>query len=165
MSWLLFDGVQHSIRYHADCFPCCQRHTILIKFLSMNFAINSLVSRATAKLTNKALKHYLYSMFPQAFETHLSTLSSFFISGSSMSTLFLRTLGLVLLLSAVNAKPTGLQDRATSIDASSINGKFLFGYQGFFRRPGQGNDHWSINYGEIPGPSNPGAGEFHFYFG
>lgn len=77
-----------------------------------------------------------------------------------MSTLFLRTLGLVLLLSVVNAKPTGLQGRAASIDASSIDGKFLFGYQGFFRRPGQGNDHWSINYGEIPGPSNLGAGEF-----
>jgi hypothetical protein len=38
--------------------------------------------------------------------------------------------------------------------------KFLYGYQGFFRRPGQGNDHWSINFGEIPGPSNPGAVQF-----
>lgn len=79
-----------------------------------------------------------------------------------MSTLIIRSLGLALLLSLVSAKPIGLQDRATAIDASSINGKFLFGYQGFFRRPGQGNDHWSINYGEIPGPSNPGAGELHF---
>ena len=81
-----------------------------------------------------------------------------------MSILLTRYLGLVLLFSFVSAIPARLEDRASSIDASSINGKFLFGYQGFFRRPGQGNDHWSINYGEIPGPSNPGAGEFHFYF-
>ena len=80
-----------------------------------------------------------------------------------MSPLFLCGWGFVLLLSLVRAKPTGLRNRDTSIDASSINGKFLFGYQGFFRRPGQGNDHWSINYGEIPGPSNPGAGKLHCY--
>lgn len=81
-----------------------------------------------------------------------------------MSILLRRSLSLVLLLSLVSARHAGLQNRATSIDASSINGKFLFGYQGFFRRPGQGNDHWSINYGEIPGPSNPGAGELKLYF-
>jgi hypothetical protein len=46
------------------------------------------------------------------------------------------------------------------INAQSLEGKFLYGYQGFFRRPGQGNDHWSINFGEIPGPSNPGAVQF-----
>lgn len=45
-----------------------------------------------------------------------------------------------------------------TIDASTLEGKFLFGYQGFFRRPGQGNDHWTIK-GLTPGPSTPGDGE------
>ncbi|KAI4103654.1 MAG: hypothetical protein LQ339_004184 [Xanthoria mediterranea] len=45
---------------------------------------------------------------------------------------------------------------STAVDASHLQGKVLFGYQGFFRRPGQGNDHWMIKFGEIPGPSTPG---------
>lgn len=47
----------------------------------------------------------------------------------------------------------------TAVDASHLEGKVLFGYQGFFRRPGHGNDHWMIKYGEIPGPSTPGDGK------
>ncbi len=45
-----------------------------------------------------------------------------------------------------------------SVDASTLQGKVLFGYQGFFRRPGQGNDHWTIK-GGVPGPSTPGDGK------
>ena len=47
---------------------------------------------------------------------------------------------------------------ADAVDASTLEGKFLFGYQGFFRRPGQGNDHWTIK-GLTPGPSSPGDGK------
>lgn len=47
---------------------------------------------------------------------------------------------------------------ADAVDASTLEGKFLFGYQGFFRRPGQGNDHWTIK-GSTPGPSTPGDGK------
>ena len=47
---------------------------------------------------------------------------------------------------------------ADAVDASTLEGKFLFGYQGFFRRPGQGNDHWTIT-GQTPGPSSPGDGK------
>ena len=49
-------------------------------------------------------------------------------------------------------------DVADGVDTSTLEGKFLFGYQGFFRRPGQGNDHWTIS-GGIPGPSFAGDGE------
>ena len=45
-----------------------------------------------------------------------------------------------------------------AVDASTLEGKFIFGYQGFFRRPGQGNDHWTLS-GSIPGPSTPGDGK------
>lgn len=48
---------------------------------------------------------------------------------------------------------------SNAVDASHLEGKVLFGYQGFFRRPGQGNDHWMIKYGEVPGPSTPGDGK------
>ena len=41
------------------------------------------------------------------------------------------------------------------VDASIIEGKFLFEYQGFFRRPGQGNDHLNIK-GLISGSSISG---------
>lgn len=116
-----------------------------------------------AKLTNKSSKLLLIPTFSHA-SLSPSGLFSSSTSRSSMSILLTRYLGLVLLFSFVDAKTVRVQNRATSIDASSINGKFLFGYQGFFRRPGQGNDHWSINYGEITGPSNLGAGEFRFYF-
>ncbi|KAI4251641.1 MAG: hypothetical protein LQ352_004735 [Teloschistes flavicans] len=47
------------------------------------------------------------------------------------------------------------------VDATSLQGKFLYGYQGFFRRPGQGNIHWTLSGsgGTIPGPSTPGDGK------
>ena len=44
------------------------------------------------------------------------------------------------------------------VDTSTLEGKVLYGYQGFFRRPGQGNDHWTSK-GGIPGPSTPGDGK------
>ena len=47
---------------------------------------------------------------------------------------------------------------ADAVDASTLEGKVLFGYQGFFRRPGQGNDHWTLT-GQTPGPSSPGDGK------
>ena len=47
---------------------------------------------------------------------------------------------------------------ADAVNASTLDGKFLFGYQGFFRQPGQGNDHWTIK-GLTPGPSSPGDGK------
>ncbi|CAL8580662.1 hypothetical protein XPA_006382 [Xanthoria parietina] len=52
---------------------------------------------------------------------------------------------------------------STAVDASHLQGKVLFGYQGFFRRPGQGNDHWMIKFGEIPGPSTPGDVQFDMF--
>ncbi|KAL7935899.1 hypothetical protein V8C35DRAFT_333677 [Trichoderma chlorosporum] len=43
---------------------------------------------------------------------------------------------------------------AAAIDASTIQGKWLYGYQGWFRKPGTGvNNHWSAD-GNTPGPSN-----------
>ena len=47
---------------------------------------------------------------------------------------------------------------ANAVDASTLQSKFLFGYQGFFRRPGEGNDHWTAS-GITPGPSYPGDGK------
>ena len=47
---------------------------------------------------------------------------------------------------------------SNTVDTTTLEGKFLFGYQGFFRRPGQGNDHWTIK-GLVPGPSTPGDGK------
>ena len=45
-----------------------------------------------------------------------------------------------------------------AVDANTLKGKFLFGYPGFFRWPGQSNDHWTIK-GLTPDPSTPGDGE------
>ncbi|PTB65021.1 hypothetical protein BBK36DRAFT_20849 [Trichoderma citrinoviride] len=43
---------------------------------------------------------------------------------------------------------------AAAIDASTIQGKWLYGYQGWFRKPGPGvNNHWSAD-GQTPGPNN-----------
>jgi hypothetical protein len=43
---------------------------------------------------------------------------------------------------------------AAAIDASTIQGKWLYGYQGWFRKPGAGvNNHWSAD-GQTPGPNN-----------
>ncbi|GFP58681.1 hypothetical protein TASIC1_0011004800 [Trichoderma asperellum] len=45
-------------------------------------------------------------------------------------------------------------NRAAAIDTSTIQGKWLFGYQGWFRKPGAGvNNHWSAD-GNTPGPNN-----------
>ena len=44
------------------------------------------------------------------------------------------------------------------VDASILEGKFLFEYQGFFRRLGQRNNHLNIK-GLISGLSTPGDGE------
>lgn len=66
----------------------------------------------------------------------------------------------VILLSVVSII-SGERDQRTLTDvvnATTLEGKVLFGYQGFFRRPGQGNDHWTIK-GGIPGPSTPGDGK------
>lgn len=52
----------------------------------------------------------------------------------------------------------GQTSSAGAVDASTLENKFLFGYQGFFRRPGEGNDHWTAS-GNTPGPSVPGDGK------
>ena len=52
----------------------------------------------------------------------------------------------------------GQTTSANAVDASTLESKFLFGYQGFFRRPGEGNDHWTAS-GITPGPSSPGDGK------
>ena len=52
----------------------------------------------------------------------------------------------------------GQTTSANAVNASTLESKFLFGYQGFFRRPGEGNDHWMAS-GIIPGPSYPGNGK------
>ncbi|KAI1195468.1 hypothetical protein F5X97DRAFT_243127 [Nemania serpens] len=40
-----------------------------------------------------------------------------------------------------------LDRRASTIDRSTLNGKFFVGYQGWFRKPGEdnGNSHWTTN--------------------
>ncbi|KAH8812829.1 hypothetical protein F5884DRAFT_786503 [Xylogone sp. PMI_703] len=63
---------------------------------------------------------------------------------------------LLLLAAAVAALPQeGTQARAASaVDTSTLKGKWLYGYQGWFRKPAAGvNNHWSPN-GGTPGPGN-----------
>ncbi|EHK22933.1 uncharacterized protein TRIVIDRAFT_28185 [Trichoderma virens Gv29-8] len=44
--------------------------------------------------------------------------------------------------------------RAAAVDTSTLKGKWLYGYQGWFRKPAAGvNNHWSPN-GGTPGPGN-----------
>lgn len=45
-------------------------------------------------------------------------------------------------------------ERAATVDVSTLRGKWLYGYQGWFRKPASGvNNHWSPN-GGTPGPGN-----------
>lgn len=74
-----------------------------------------------------------------------------------MHTLLARSIALLSSLCVIKA--AGIPTASTNaVDARSLEGKVLFGYQGFFRRPGQGNDHWTIK-GLVPGPSTPGDGK------
>ena len=59
---------------------------------------------------------------------------------------------------AITSGAKGQTTSTTAVNASTLESKFLFGYQGFFRRPGEGNDHWTVS-DIIPGPSYPGDGK------
>ncbi|KAH8807611.1 hypothetical protein F5884DRAFT_731483 [Xylogone sp. PMI_703] len=66
---------------------------------------------------------------------------------------------LLLLGTAVATLPRSENfPRATSaIDTSTLKGKWLYGYQGWFRKPGNGiNNHWA--------PTNPGPGDVEIDF-
>jgi hypothetical protein len=81
----------------------------------------------------------------------------------STISIYLCVVALNILLFVPTASSYALhKSQVAPVDATSLNGKFLFGYQGFFRRPGQGNDHWMITFGEIPGPSTPGDGKLYY---
>lgn len=76
-----------------------------------------------------------------------------------MHTLLSRSILFVYLAFASILSGNGVQKvLADAVDASTLEGKLLYGYQGFFRRPGQGNDHWTIK-GLTPGPSSLGDGK------
>ena len=76
-----------------------------------------------------------------------------------MHTIFKKSIAVALLSFFSVISIEGAQKvLADAVDASTLEGKVLFGYQGFFRRPGQGNDHWTIK-GSVPGPSTPGDGK------
>lgn len=68
---------------------------------------------------------------------------------------------LLSLASWVNGATIAQKRLSNTVDARSLQGKFLYGYQGFFRRPGQGNIHWTLSGsgGTVPGPSTPGDGK------
>lgn len=82
------------------------------------------------------------------------------------------TLSSLLLVATVSAATThGSRDnharahqnseRAATVDVSTLKGKWLYGYQGWFRKPASGvNNHWSPN-GGTPGPGN---GKFFILF-
>lgn len=60
-----------------------------------------------------------------------------------------------LFIPALSTAAEAIVPRATAaVDASTIQGKYMFGYQGWFRSPNKGlNTHWSTN-GGVPGPGN-----------
>ncbi|KAL7917430.1 hypothetical protein ACQKWADRAFT_324647 [Trichoderma austrokoningii] len=61
---------------------------------------------------------------------------------------------LLLVATASVAATHGNHARAASVDVSTLKGKWLYGYQGWFRKPASGvNNHWSPN-GGTPGPGN-----------
>ena len=77
----------------------------------------------------------------------------------SMHIPFSRSIAFASLAFASILSGNGVQKiLADAVDASTLEGKVLFGYQGFFRRPGQGNDHWTVK-GLTPGPSTLGDGK------
>jgi hypothetical protein len=68
------------------------------------------------------------------------------------------TLSSLLLVATTSAATTyGKHEnhaRAAAVDVSTLKGKWLYGYQGWFRKPVSGvNNHWSPN-GGTPGPGN-----------
>ncbi|KAL8816841.1 MAG: hypothetical protein Q9223_004222 [Gallowayella weberi] len=76
------------------------------------------------------------------------------------------TVALLFLASWVNGEAKTQKHLSKRVvDASSLKGKFLYGYQGFFRRPGQGNIHWTLSGsgGTTPGPSTPGDVQFDMF--
>ena len=77
-----------------------------------------------------------------------------------MPTLSLRSIALTFISFVSIITVDGIQKvlADNAVDTSTLEGKVLYGYQGFFRRPGQGNDHWTIK-GGIPGPSTSGDGK------
>ncbi|PTB41834.1 hypothetical protein M441DRAFT_46943 [Trichoderma asperellum CBS 433.97] len=60
-----------------------------------------------------------------------------------------------LFIPALSAAAEAIVPRAAAaVDSSTIQGKYMFGYQGWFRSPNKGlNTHWSTN-GGAPGPGN-----------
>ncbi|KAK5996295.1 hypothetical protein PT974_03050 [Cladobotryum mycophilum] len=61
---------------------------------------------------------------------------------------------LLCLAALTTAAPHEHEIRAAAVDTSTLKGKWLYGYQGWFRKPGAGvNTHWSAN-GGTPGPGN-----------
>ncbi|KAL7894234.1 hypothetical protein HDV63DRAFT_412833 [Trichoderma sp. SZMC 28014] len=68
------------------------------------------------------------------------------------------TLSSLLLVATASAAATHNNHenhaRAATVDVSTLKGKWLYGYQGWFRKPASGvNNHWSPN-GGTPGPGN-----------
>lgn len=62
---------------------------------------------------------------------------------------------LLFLAVAVAALPHHDKHRMASVDTTTLKGKWLYGYQGWFRKPAKGvNNHWTGSSGETPGPGN-----------
>ena len=62
---------------------------------------------------------------------------------------------LLLLAIAVAAFPHHDNNRRAIVNTSTLKGKWLYGYQGWFRKPANGvNNHWTGASGGTPGPGN-----------